>query len=94
MCSKSSAEYEVLTGCWRQMFFGRTTNADTLVQNQDFLFKKMCKKLLENISFPTCIFFSKMGKKLFIFLSFFRPKTGINLKFNYWGMHFLHIFYS
>jgi len=29
------------------------------VQNQDFLIKKMCKKLLENILFPTSIFFQK-----------------------------------
>jgi len=29
------------------------------VQNQVFLFKKMCKKLLENITFPTCIFVQK-----------------------------------
>ena len=66
---------------------------DTQVQNQDFLFKKMCEKLLENILFPTSIFFSKMSKKLFIFLSFFRPKIIIKVNFTYWGMHFLHIFY-
>ena len=61
------------------------------VQNQDFLFKKMCKKLLENILFPTCIFFSKMSKKLLIFSSFFRPITNIKGNFNYWGVHLLHI---
>jgi len=35
-----------------------------------------------------------MSNNLFIFLSFFRPKTNIKVNFNYWGIHFLHIFYS
>ena len=44
------------------------------VQNQDFLFRKMCKELLENILFPTCIFFQKWERNYLFSHHFSDPK--------------------